>query len=311
MTCYDYDLDGLPDFQDLDSDGDGLTDLIEAGGTDADTNGLVDSFADAGPQDGYDDNLASAPLADSDQDSDGLENRRDLDSDNDGITDNREAQGSSVTLPSGADADGDGIDNAYDNDFGTLVALVPVNTDASGLADYLDTDADNDQVPDKVEGHDANQDGYGNWDTDSDGDITDESGYNTDTDGDGILNIFDTYASGYASIVNISSSNAALQNTDGADNPDWRDTDDDNDGLLTSSTGTGNENSNSNSSWADDFDQGQVVPATIPNYLFRGDYDGDGIADANDLDDDNDGIPDEEEQYTYVLSASGLAMPMQ
>ena len=53
-------------------------------------------------------------------------------------------------------------------------------------------DSDGDGVPDVIEGHDANIDGYGNWDTDSDMDSTDEVGYNADADGDGIQFLFDT-----------------------------------------------------------------------------------------------------------------------
>jgi len=40
----DTDGDGIPDFQDLDSDNDGLSDVTEAGGTDADGDGIADSL---------------------------------------------------------------------------------------------------------------------------------------------------------------------------------------------------------------------------------------------------------------------------
>ncbi len=39
----DTDCDGIPDFQDLDSDNDGLSDIAESGGMDADGDGLADA----------------------------------------------------------------------------------------------------------------------------------------------------------------------------------------------------------------------------------------------------------------------------
>ena len=56
------------------------------------------------------------------------------------------------------DLDGDGLDDAYDADDGGT-PLVPVNTDGADAPDYLDDDADNDGVPDRIEGFDANADG--------------------------------------------------------------------------------------------------------------------------------------------------------
>jgi len=43
----DTDGDGLPDFQDFDSDNDGVSDIEEAGGTDADGDGLADALVSA------------------------------------------------------------------------------------------------------------------------------------------------------------------------------------------------------------------------------------------------------------------------
>ncbi|MEP2278177.1 Ig-like domain-containing protein, partial [Maribacter sp.] len=42
----DFDGDGIPNSQDLDSDNDGIYDIVEAGGTDADNNGVVDNTDD-------------------------------------------------------------------------------------------------------------------------------------------------------------------------------------------------------------------------------------------------------------------------
>ncbi len=48
----DFDLDGIPDSQDLDSDNDGIYDIVEAGGVDVNNDGMVDNPAD-GDSDGW------------------------------------------------------------------------------------------------------------------------------------------------------------------------------------------------------------------------------------------------------------------
>lgn len=88
-------------------------------------------------------------------------NYLDIDSDNDGIIDNIEMQRSATYRPpSKFDDDKDGIDNAYDKDctgncrgadgrndvYGQ--AIKPTNTDLSDFPDWLDDDADNDQIAD-------------------------------------------------------------------------------------------------------------------------------------------------------------------
>ncbi|MEM7127911.1 MAG: hypothetical protein AAF702_16375 [Chloroflexota bacterium] len=106
-----------------------------------------------------------------DQDGDGVTDNLDLDSDNDGIPDNVEAQTTQGYIaPSSNDADGDGLDDAYDPahdgpdaganpDPGAGTAITPVDTDQSTtdgdgsetLPDYLDLDSDEDGTFDIVE----------------------------------------------------------------------------------------------------------------------------------------------------------------
>ncbi|TYP69675.1 T9SS type B sorting domain-containing protein, partial [Aquimarina intermedia] len=74
---------------------------------------------------------------------------------------------------------------------------------------------------------------------------------------------------------------ADLNNTDGADELDYRDTDDDNDGIVTL-TEVGADPANPTDSNVDG----------TPDYLDASDLDGDNIPDSADLDDDNDGILD-------------------
>ena len=133
-----------------------------------------------------------------DSDSDGIINRLDIDSDNDGITDNIEAQTTAgYTAPSGqggtadfTDVDGDGLDDSYDADISagsteaTSLGLTPVNTDAGAdtpdaTPDYLDTDSDNDGMNDTAEA------GLGTTPA------TGSSTAFTDTDGDGLFNVFE------------------------------------------------------------------------------------------------------------------------
>ncbi len=87
-----------------------------------------------------------------DSDGDGIPDDKDLDSDNDGIPDNIEAQSTqNYVAPSGVDADGDGLDDAYDPDQGGTPIAQP-DTDGDGIPDSIDTDSDNDGYTDCEEG---------------------------------------------------------------------------------------------------------------------------------------------------------------
>ncbi len=113
----DSDCDGIPDDIDIDDDGDGIVDIDEGDRT-------------------------------IDTDNDGIWNSLDIDSDNDGITDNEEWQEEgNYIAPSGADANANGWDDAYDVDAGGIY-YAAVNTDQSDLPDYLDTDTDEDGYDD-------------------------------------------------------------------------------------------------------------------------------------------------------------------
>ncbi|MEM7035678.1 MAG: Ig-like domain-containing protein, partial [Bacteroidota bacterium] len=277
---YDTDFDGTPNHLDIDADNDGLADAVEAnGGTipanyDNGTgmftgvvgdNGIPDA-AETAPESG----ISNLPITNSDGDA--LPDYLDIDADNDGIVDNIEVQTTAgYVAPSGNDLDGNGRDDAYDG----VGALTPTNTDGTTTPDYRDLDSDDDGVPDLIEGHDNDMNG-----------VADVTPAGTDADGDGLDDNFDTVANPGAG--NSTGSNAPLQDTDGdaasGGDRDWRDTDDDNDGIPTAS-----EDFNTNGNWADDLTQGG---GTTPDYLFAPDNDNDGIPDFVDIDDDNDGIPD-------------------
>ncbi|MGJ8760827.1 MAG: T9SS type A sorting domain-containing protein [Polaribacter sp.] len=195
----DTDGDGIPNTQDLDSDNDGIPDVIEAGGKDANGDGLADDFVDT-DNDGFNDTVDgdigqdgvsenkdnvliltgedtdgngtpnSYPKGDADND--GILNHLDIDADNDGIPDNIEAQTTADYIaPSGVgsqitDINKNGVDDTYENV--TTIGLTPTNTDGIDTPDYLDTDTDNDGIPDIFENGDTDNILSGN-DVDQDG----------------------------------------------------------------------------------------------------------------------------------------------
>ena len=122
----------------------------------------------------------------SDLDGDGIPNSLDLDSDNDGIPDNIEAQTTAgYTVPGNTIDNTTGINTSYGS------GLTPIDTDADGTPDYLDTDSDNDQTNDTTEagvtlsGADADSDGL------DDGIDTDDNNFGPVNAG--ITNVLNTY----------------------------------------------------------------------------------------------------------------------
>ncbi|MDO6605437.1 gliding motility-associated C-terminal domain-containing protein [Arenibacter palladensis] len=235
---------------------------------DSDDDGILDSFEDLN-LDG-DNDPSTGPT---DSDGDGIPDYLDIDSDNDGIPDNVEAQTTQGYVPpSGVDANNNGLDDAYENNGN--IGLFPIDTDGDNLPDYLDEDSDNDNVPDRIEGHDHDHDGipdvvYIGSDKDNDG-LDDGYEGSTTIDIDVNDEINDPYND--------------LPNTDGDDEVDYRDTDDDDDGILTI-----DEDENGDGNYAnDDFDNDG-----IPNYL---DSDliimDDGVEVFNVITPNNDGIHD-------------------
>ncbi len=286
LAINNSDSDPLPDFRDKDSDNDGLTDAFEIGATDDDGDGVADNFTDQdgdGYHDTYDPDFFGTPLLRGalvrrarSADADNIPDYRDQDADGDGITDNVEAQSTATyAAPGTTDTDGDGLVDDYDPDNGGT-PLVAVDTDDDGRQDYRDTDADNDGVPDRIEGHDVDRNG-----------IADIGVANRDTDNDGLDDNYDPQNGGAL---------APLPTNDADNIPDYRDTDDDNDGVLTR-----NEDFNGNNNYRDDLTQGG---SPTPDYLFNtDDPDGDTIPNDLDEDDNNDGIPDIAQSYGVDPSA--------
>lgn len=235
---------------------------------DSDKDGILDSFEDLN-LDG-DNDPATNPT---DSDGDGIPDYLDIDSDNDGIPDNVEAQ---TTLgyipPSGVDANNNGLDDAYEQNgnFG----LFPIDTDGDGMPDYLDEDSDDDGVPDYIEGHDHNHDG-----------IPDVVFMGSDRNNDGLDDGFER-SSPIRNPIND------LPNTDGDEEVDFRDADDDGDGILTR-----DEDTNGDGNWAnDDFDGDGIPDYLDPDRVVLED---DKVEVFNVVTPNNDGIHD-------VLTIKGL-----
>jgi|GEM_PF-368331 len=183
QDVYDRDGDGMPDFFDIDSDNDGIYDIVEAGIGHKDTNGDgLYTSADAdyldvdqdGIADVFDVDQGGTAFIPLDTDGDTIYDCYDIDADNDGIVDLIEGQVATSFIPlSGIDVDKDGLDDAFDADYGgTTNGLV--NADGTDAYDHLDTDSDNDGILDSVEAYDSNGDGTAE---------TTASGIDTDHDG--------------------------------------------------------------------------------------------------------------------------------
>ena len=209
---------------------------------DSDDDGILDSFEDLNT-DGDNDPTTNPTNSDGDLYPDYL----DIDSDNDGIPDNVEAQTTSRYIaPSLQDTNNNGLDDAYEID-GTL-GLIPVNTDTEDLPDYLDLDSDNDNVADAVEAHDIDKDG-----------APEVTFIGSDKDDDGLD---DGYEGLEALDIDVNDEIddpfGDLPNTDGDGESDYRDTDDDGDGIPTAE-----EDTNSDGIYANDDENNNG----IPNYL--------------------------------------------
>ena len=209
---------------------------------DSDNDGIIDVMEDLN-LDGDDDPATDATNSDGDIYPDYL----DIDSDNDGIPDNVEAQNTTGYIPpSLVDANNNGLDDAYES--GTSLGLVPENTDGTDLPDFVDSDSDNDNIPDYIEGNDYDSDGN-----------PDVVLIGSDKDNDGLDDSFEGTEQIDIDVNDeIDSPINDLPNTDGNDDLDYRDIDDDGDGIDTINEDTDGDDDYLN----DDFDNDGT-----PDYL--------------------------------------------
>ncbi len=185
---FDWDLDGVINELDLDSDNDGIPDVTEAGGVDTDGDGKIDNYIDV-DFDGFSQNvdasitgkdLSGNGLDQPDLDGDGIPNYFDLDSDNDGIPDTVEAFGT--------DSNNNGLIDGY------------TDTDSDGFSDNADGDVGNNGIAENAAaallrtGSDPDNNGransypYKNMDNDAKA-----NPYDLDSDGDGITDVREAF----------------------------------------------------------------------------------------------------------------------
>ncbi|WP_300021928.1 gliding motility-associated C-terminal domain-containing protein [uncultured Maribacter sp.] len=294
-SVLDFDGDGIPDTADLDDDNDGISDIDEANGTDPsadDDNDGVPNHSDDDPNDPLVGDVNGTTEAAFDFDGDGIPNHFDIDADNDGIFDVYEAGNDAL------DTNNDGVidsvdtgftDNNNDGQADSSEGTMPLNTDTSGNADFLDIDADDDGIPDNVEaqpttGYVAPAESFspngvdtnypnGLRPEDTDTDLTPDY-LDADSDNDGIS---DTLEAGQGTLVDpLADADADGLNDAFDDTPGVIVNND----LVTGAIATDNE---------DDADVAEV------DFRSMLDTDQDGIPDTVDTDDDNDGISDLDE----------------
>ncbi len=229
----------------------------------------------------------------SDSDKDGVVNRFDLDSDNDGITDILEAGGTDADgngqVDTFTDIDGDGLANLFDLDNGGI-SLTVIDTDGDGLPNYKDQDADNDGLPDIIEGQTT---------------ATTRQPLGIDSDNDGLDNRFDLDNSGSAVV---------LSNQNGQGDPDYLDFDSDGDGQPDWIEGFDDDVSgaSNNGDALNDFlnraAEHTIARGSTAFYNNNLDSDNDGL--PNWLEDqDNDGIPnllDAQSAFFFDTDNDGL-----
>lgn len=260
---------GGPDFLDLDADGDGLTDASESGALDADRDGLPDGFVD-GNGDGLNDaGLTETPT---DTDDDGAPDHLQLDADGDGIDDaieghDADMNGIADVMASGVDTDGNGIDDAFDvgctadMPCGGVVGVgaAEQDTDMDGVPDYQDLDSDGDGIPDAIECGTMGPPMCSDSDMDGVPDYLEE-----DSDNDGIPDLVEAYDSDMDGTADTTPRTPSMLDTDGDGIDDAFDAD-----CNAATPCPGGVDG---------------VPPQLP------DSDMDGMADYQDVDDDNDGI---------------------
>ena len=212
---------------------------------DADNDGILDTFEDLN-LDGDNDPATNI----TDTDGDGIADYLDIDSDNDGIPDNVEAQTTfGYIAPTLQDNNSNGLDDAYEAD-GSL-GVIPEDTDGDGLPDYVDEDSDNDNIPDAIEGHDHDQDG-----------VPEARLIGSDKDNDGLD---DGYEGQTAIDIDVNDEiddpYNDLPNTDGDGESNYRDTDDDDDGIESK-----NEDMNVDGDYSNDDSDNDGIPEYLePN----------------------------------------------
>ena len=296
VALQDANSNGIPNWKDptypgyVDTNLDGVNDNFDYG-ADSDNDGIPNfydtdfaGFADTNG-DGVNDNA--------DKDKDGIPNQYDLDSDNDGIPD--------VVESYGVDTNGDGIiDNYTDTDNDGFSQNVDGNNtgvqgsgnglgnqdfDGDSIPNYLDTDSDNDGIPDIIEA--------AGTDTDNDGKIDGFGDANKDGIADNLILASALLKTGSdTSPVDGRADNYPNKNKDQDVKPNAYDMDSDGDGIIdVIEAGLPDANFNGVVDGVLGTNGWSASVSGLPSLNLRN-TDSDSYPDYMDIDSDDDGIPD-------------------
>jgi hypothetical protein len=195
--CFDFDMDGLGDKDDLDDDNDGYEDLMDAfpynqsEWNDTDMDGIGDNVDDDDDGDNYTDVLDAFPYDERewlDSDGDGFGNNADPDDDNDGVADLNDPwplderykyDENNNSIPDMFEASN--LDDVDEDGWSNLLEYI-CDSNATNATDYP-SDFDEDGTCDVVD-LDDDGDGY----TDAEDDLPFNRSEWIDTDADGIGN---------------------------------------------------------------------------------------------------------------------------
>jgi len=209
-----------------------------------------------------------------------------------------------------SDDDDDGVDDQFDAF--PFDSSESTDTDGDGIGNNLDTDDDEDGTPDSLDAFPLDD----SEDTDTDGDGIGNNA-DPDDDNDGLIDSLDNCSTGD---LEWTSDSMTDHDNDGCQDS-YEDIDDDNDGLIDSldncSTGdlewtsdsmTDHDNDGCQDSDEDLNDDGDAWTDAVEFACgsdgldadsVPDDYDGDGLCDKVDTDDDGDGTPDTDDAFPF------------
>ncbi len=309
LALQDHNSNGIPNWNDpsypgwVDNNSDAVNDRFDYG-ADMDNDGIPNFYDTDFP--GFIDTNGDGVNDNADKDKDGIPNQYDLDSDNDGIPDTVESYG--------VDTNGDGIIDNYtdtDNDGfsqnvdanntgvnGSSVGLGPQDFDGDGIPNYLDTDSDNDGIPDVVE--------VSGPYTANTGHLANFLDLNSDGLSDNNINGTALLITGPDADNNGRADNWPNKNLDRDLRPNPYDVDSDGDGIVdVIEAGLPDANLNGIVDGTIGSNGWSASVSALPALGIRS-TDGDGKPDYLDIDSDDDGIPDNIEGQptaTYKLPA--------
>jgi uncharacterized repeat protein (TIGR01451 family) len=294
----DHDSDGVPNWNDaqypgrVDYNGDGVDDRFDAG-ADADNDGIPNYYDTDFTFGGSFIDVNNDRLNDRyDKDLDGIINQYDLDSDNDGIPDVVESYGADANgdaiIDNYTDTDGDGfsqnVDGSNGGSTGSGNGLGAIDLDGDTVPNFLDTDSDQDGIPDvrEVFGSDINNRGKIDGFTDAD----------VDGIGDAYLNASALLRTGADVNGDGRADSWPNKNLDMGDRPNPYDMDSDMDGITdVLEAGFADTDLNGRVDGVIGTDGWSTTISGTPSLTLRN-TDGIGNPDYLDIDSDDDGIPD-------------------